>query len=123
MWTITHNANPAAPSVTASGSRYTDYYARNAPPPADNKARIHVQLPADAVLWLNGRRMHRTGAERDYISPELTAGETYVYQVKARWAQDGAAKEETIEVKVRANKTTTIRFDTSALALRVTSSP
>jgi hypothetical protein len=53
--------------------------------------------------------------------PELTAGETYVYQVKARWVQDGAAKEETIEVKVRANKTTTVRFDTTSLALRVTS--
>jgi uncharacterized protein (TIGR03000 family) len=117
------NTKPAAPSATASasGSRYRDYYARNAPSPADNKARLHVQLPADAMLWLNDRQMHRLGAERDFISPELTAGETYVYQVKARWVQDGRSKEETIEVKVRANKTTTVRFDTSALALRVTS--
>jgi uncharacterized protein (TIGR03000 family) len=116
----TRNANPATPSATpsVSRSRYTDYYARNAKPAADNKARLHIQLPADAVLWLNGQRMRRTGAERDFISPELTAGETYVYQVKARWVQDGHAKEETIEAKVRANKTTTVRFDTSSLALR-----
>jgi uncharacterized protein (TIGR03000 family) len=66
--------------------------------------------------------MRRTGAERDFISPELTAGETYAYQVKARWVEDGRTKEETIEAKVHVNQTTTIRFDTSSLALRVTSS-
>src|SRR5262249_53231424 len=135
----TRNTSPAAPSATASKvsrSRYADYYARNAAPasssviqtrslyhappsPAvDNKARLHVKLPADAVLWLNGQLMRRTGAERDFISPELKEGETYAYEVKARWVQDGLPKEETIEAKVHANKTTTIRFGTSSLAQR-----
>src|SRR5262249_39259423 len=122
----TRNTSPAAPSVAASKvsrSRYVDYYARKTAPAAssvvqtqslshapqspalDNKARLHVQLPADAVLWLNGQRMRRTGAERDFVSPELAEGETYAYEVKARWLQDGRPKEETIEAKVHANKT------------------
>jgi uncharacterized protein (TIGR03000 family) len=75
---------------------------------------VNVRLPADAVLWLNGQRMRGTGAERDFISPELTEGETYAYQVKARWLQDGRPKEETIEAKVHTNKTMTIRFGTSS---------
>jgi uncharacterized protein (TIGR03000 family) len=116
----TRNANPVAPTATASNivpTRYVDYYARNTGP-ADHKARLHVILPADAVLWLNGQRMHRTGAERDFLTPPLQEGETYAYQVTARWTQDGRPLEETIDVKVRANKTTTVRLGTSSLAKR-----
>jgi uncharacterized protein YceK len=38
--------------------------------------------------------------------------------VQARWTQEGRPREETIEVKVRANKTATVSFDTSPLAKR-----
>lgn len=115
------NANPASPSVIASSAsptRYVDYYARTADSAADNKARLRVSLPADAVLWLNDQRMDRTGSERDFITPHLQKGETYAYQVKARWTQDGKSQEETIEVKVRANKTTAVSLGTSSLAKR-----
>jgi uncharacterized protein (TIGR03000 family) len=77
---------------------------------------LHVRLPADAELWLNGQRMKGTGPERDFITPPLKEGETYAYQVKARWTQDGQPSEEAIEVKVRANKATTVRLGTSTLA-------
>ncbi len=66
-----------ASSAAGSGSRYLDYYAGNSAPRTsfrvtsqrvattsaaqgkDNKARLRVWLPADAVLWLNGQRMRR----------------------------------------------------------------
>jgi uncharacterized protein (TIGR03000 family) len=115
------NAHPAAPSTIVSNpsaTRYVDYYARNAGRTAENKALLHVSLPADAELWLNGKRMSRTGPERDFITPQLQEGETYAYQVKARWTQDGRSQEETIEVKVRANKTTNVRLGEASLAKR-----
>jgi uncharacterized protein (TIGR03000 family) len=77
-----------------------------------------VALPADAELWLNGQRTQRNGAERDFITPPLQTGQTCAYQVKARWTQDGQPVEETIEVKVRANKTTTVQLGTASLAKR-----
>jgi uncharacterized protein (TIGR03000 family) len=115
------NANSVPSTATASNtsaSCYVDYYARNARPAAENKALLRVSLPADAELWLNGKRMTRTGPEREFITPQLQEGETYAYQVKARWTQHGKPLEETIEVKVRANKTTNITLGTSALAKR-----
>jgi uncharacterized protein (TIGR03000 family) len=114
------NSTPTAPAIASgiSQTRYVDYYARNADPSADNKARLHVTLPANAELWFNGQRMKCTGPERDFISPQLKEGETYAYQVKARWRQDGQSIQETIEVKVRANKATTVRLGTSTLANR-----
>lgn len=115
------NTKPATLSATVSSSsarRYVDYYTRRAAPSDENRAHLHVNLPADAELWLNGQRMHRTGAEREFITPQLQEGETYAYQIKARWTQEGQPQEETLEVKVRANKTTNIRLGTSSLAKR-----
>jgi heterogeneous nuclear ribonucleoprotein F/H len=114
-------ANQAVPSTAfagASSSRYVDYYTRNVGPAEGDKARLHVALPADAELWLNGQRMQRKGAERDYITPPLQTGLTYAYQVRARWTQDGQPVEEAIEVKVRANKTTIVSLGTASLAKR-----
>jgi uncharacterized protein (TIGR03000 family) len=115
------HAGPAMPSATTSATsqtRYVDYYARNAPPVSENKALLHVSLPADAELWLNGKRMSRTGAERDFVTPKLQEGETYAYEIKAHWTKDGRPQEETIEVKVHANKTTNVRVGESSLAKR-----
>jgi uncharacterized protein (TIGR03000 family) len=115
------NPNPSAPSALVAGTsqtRYVDYYARNTVPGEDDKARLHVALPTDAELWLNGERMQRTGAERDFITPQLQKGQTYAYQLKARWTQDGRPVEETIDVKVCANKTTNVRLGTSSPAKR-----
>jgi uncharacterized protein (TIGR03000 family) len=115
------NTSQTTQSVTVSNTaptRYADYYARNATPAANNKARLHVTLPADAELWLNGKRTHRNGVERDFITPQLKQGQTYAYQVKARWTQDGKPLEETVEVKVRANKTTNVTLGSSSLAQR-----
>ncbi len=102
------------PKAVNARPRYVDYYARN----AYNKARLHVRLPANAELWLNGQRMKGTGPEREFITPPLKEGQSYSYRVKARWTRDGQPSEETIEVKVRANKATSVRLGTSKLATR-----
>jgi uncharacterized protein (TIGR03000 family) len=77
----------------------------------DNKAHVHVLLPANAVLWFEGEATSQTGAERDFISPELPQDKTYTYEIKARWMQGGQAVERTLQVKVRRNKTTLADFN------------
>jgi uncharacterized protein (TIGR03000 family) len=123
------NDGPTKPVAASGGSRsrFIDYYTRNttaATPPlttsqalyppaargADNRARLHVRVPDDAQLWLNGQPTTSRGAERDFLSPELDAEGTYLYQVKARWVQGGRAVERVAQVKVRPNETTTIHF-------------
>ncbi len=82
---------------------------------ADNKAHVHVRLPADAELWVNGQLVTPTGAERDFVSPELTAGKTYTYQITARWLRDGRAVEQTQQVPVSPNKTADVVFGSPPL--------
>ncbi len=76
----------------------------------ENTARVRVLLPANAQLWLGDELMTPTGAERNFVTPELTPGKTYSYQVKARWIQNGRPVEQSAKVKVYANKTTTVEF-------------
>jgi uncharacterized protein (TIGR03000 family) len=97
------NIVPVSPDVTTTRSAY---YA----PEADNKARIHVRIPADATLWIDGDPTQQTGAERDFVTPPLTPGSTFTYTMKARWMQGNDPVERTIKVDVRANATSQADF-------------
>jgi len=81
------------------------------PPAPDNKAHIHVILPADAALWFEGAATTKTGLERDFVSPELDQDRTYTYELKARWMQGGVPVEKVLQVKVRRNTTSIADFN------------
>jgi uncharacterized protein (TIGR03000 family) len=68
------------------------------------------------LLWFEGRATTRTGAERDFVSPELTPGTSYTWEVKARWVQDGRDVEQTRQVVVRPNETVTVEFGAAPAA-------
>jgi uncharacterized protein (TIGR03000 family) len=50
-------------------------------------AVVTVLVPADAEVFFDGERMTETGTERRFVTPPLTVGENYSYQVRARWQQ------------------------------------
>ena len=83
------------------------------PQPAmpNNKALIHVTVPADAQVWFEGQATTRTGTERDYYSPELPSDNPYAYNIKARWMQSGQPIERTLTVKVQRNKRAVADFN------------
>jgi uncharacterized protein (TIGR03000 family) len=76
--------------------------------PEDNAAHLQVRVPAGADLWFEGVRMPQTGEMREFTSPELTPGKGYVYDVRARWTEDGRVVDRTRTVRVRANKWTEV---------------
>jgi len=98
---------PPDVTVTRSG-----YYS---PPtttvaPSDNRARIHVRLPADATLWIDDEATQQAGGERDFLTPALQPGTTYQYTLKVRWMQGADPVERTMKVDVRANETSQADF-------------
>lgn len=55
-----------------------------------NKALIIVRVPtADALIKIDRFVSLQSGQERHFITPQLTAGFTYSYEVTAAWKQDG----------------------------------
>jgi len=81
----------------------------------DNKARIQVTIPADAMVWVEGEATTQTGAQRTFTSPELPSDKIYTYEIKARWMQGGQPVERTLQVKVQRNKIATADFNAPPL--------
>ena len=73
------------------------------PNAADNQAHLRLSVPANAMIWFNGARTSQTGTERDFVSPVLTPGKEYTYEVRVRWQENGQVKERTRTLNVHAN--------------------
>ncbi len=76
-------------------------------PPA-NQALLVVRLPAGATLTVDSSPTRQTGPERTFLSPPLTPGKTYSYELKATWEEGGKVKSVTREATVYAGKRTVI---------------
>ncbi len=79
-------------------------------PPKDAMAHLSVIVSEDAELWFNGSKTTQTGAQREFVSPELSPGKKYSYEIKVRWMLDGTMVEEVRTVHVQANTWQTIDF-------------
>jgi uncharacterized protein (TIGR03000 family) len=79
-------------------------------PPDDNLAHLLVVVPENAELWFNDTKTSQTGAQREFVSPALTPGKSYTYEIKARWTEDGKPVEQTRSVHVQANAWQVIDF-------------
>lgn len=52
-------------------------------------ATIHVTLPADATLTINGDKTNATSSDRWFVTPELIPGKRYACVLKAEYMRDG----------------------------------
>jgi uncharacterized protein (TIGR03000 family) len=77
-------------------------------------ATVVIKLPADAKLYFDDRPTKQVGAERTYVTPELTPGKEYAYQVKIEYTQDGRIMTQTKSVSVRAGQTSRVEFGEAA---------
>ncbi len=60
---------------------------------------VWVKVPtADAEVWVNGVKTKTTGSDREFVTPKLTPGKKYKYQVKVLWQENGKeqSREETV---------------------------
>lgn len=106
---------------------YSDYYGYNPsatdyqafyPPtgdtaaaaPTDNRVLMNIRVQPNAQLWIMGNPTSQTGGFRQFISPPLTPGSDYTYQLRARWMENGQAVEQTQDVTVRAGSQVNVDF-------------
>lgn len=81
-------------------------------PPADrqDRATVEMHVPADAAVWVDGYGVKQTGAVRTLSTPPLRPGETFAYDVRARWTENGAPVEQTQTVVVKAGERSRVAF-------------
>jgi uncharacterized protein (TIGR03000 family) len=81
---------------------------------ADNLGYVRMEVPADAEIWIDGVKTSQTGPVRTFVSQPLDPGQKCVYQVRARWTENGRTVEQTRQVNVRANARTNVDFNRPA---------
>jgi uncharacterized protein (TIGR03000 family) len=94
---------------TAPLTGYQTYDSRE-PVTAADTATITVQVPVDAEVWFDDTKMSMTGARREFVTPQLTPGQTYSYKVRARWTQGGRVFDESHPISFHAGQAILVNF-------------
>jgi len=76
----------------------------------DNRARVLVQLPTDAKLFIDGQLMSSTSERRTFQTPDLIPGQTYFYDLKAEVVRDGRTVVESQRVTLRPGQVVSAAF-------------
>jgi uncharacterized protein (TIGR03000 family) len=82
---------------------------------------LAVSVPDDAKIYVNGTATSSTGADRQYVSRDLTNGYNYSYEVRAEVVRDGKTVEQVKTVNLRAGETAQVAFDFPAADAAATS--
>jgi uncharacterized protein (TIGR03000 family) len=98
------------------GSNYSNV--RRSSAGAETVASISVSVPADAEIWFDDAKTTQSGALRQFVSPPLTAGATYFYELKARWTEDGKAVTRSRRIAAHAGEVIDVSFRSIAVASR-----
>jgi uncharacterized protein (TIGR03000 family) len=80
----------------------------------NSAALINVSVPADAVISFEGRETTQTGDFRQFISPALTSGQEFTYDIEVRWNRDGTEVTRNRHITVHAGDIINLVFRSSA---------
>jgi uncharacterized protein (TIGR03000 family) len=103
-----YGSAPDYGTYSQPSSNYT--YGAQATPATDNTAVITVVVPADAQVWFGNSATSQTGTVRNFQSPPLNPGRRYVYEVRAKWREDGQEVTKARQVDVWAGARVTVDF-------------
>lgn len=78
---VTNPPADLAPPPSKTGSQTNNL--------APNRARLVVEVPEDARLYIDDHLMKSTSTRRVYTTPALQKGETYYYDVRVEVTRDG----------------------------------
>jgi uncharacterized protein (TIGR03000 family) len=71
---------------------------------------IEVRVPAAADIWFDDAKTTQTGAFRRFVSPPLTPGHDYTYEVRATWKEGGSEVTQSRRITAHAGDQVSIAF-------------
>jgi len=81
-----------------------------APNPAEAVGRFQVEVPADATVFIEDKPTTLIGSSRTFLSPPLQPGKTYLYDIRARWQENGQEMEQKQTISLQAGGQVNVRF-------------
>jgi uncharacterized protein (TIGR03000 family) len=110
------NPIPAAPVMTAPAAPVAPAAPTTGGTSSQGPARLTVELPTTAKLFVDGAEVAGTGTTRQFHTPELAAGGSFFYDLRAEVEVNGSVQTEEKRVVVRAGETVTASFAKLAAA-------
>jgi uncharacterized protein (TIGR03000 family) len=115
--------NPPATNVPSTTVPSTTVpYKETTPAPREkmsgayDRARILVQVPDDAKLYIDGNLMRTGSANRVFQTPVLQQGKTYYYDLRVEVVRDGQTVVQEKQVLLRPGQEVAATFDLTAPA-------
>jgi uncharacterized protein (TIGR03000 family) len=84
--------------------------ATNPAPTGPAPVHIEVRVPADASIWFDDAGTTQTGTVRQFVSPPVSPGHDYTYEVRARWKEGEHEIVESRRITVHAGEQVRIAF-------------
>lgn len=109
------SVTPVVPTVTIDHS--TEYRATQAKPEAA-PARLTIELPASAKLYVDGRLVRGDSTSRNFHTPDLPPGKAFYYDLKAEVEVNGKMVFEDKRVLVKAGDVNTESFEKLIAAVK-----
>jgi uncharacterized protein (TIGR03000 family) len=75
-----------------------------------SRAKLVVEVPTDAKLYIDDQLMKTTAARRVFNTPNLEPGQAYYYEVRAEVVRDGKTHSVTKRVIVRSGEEIRAQF-------------
>ncbi len=103
-------------SYPDTGDIYVRYNPKAGPPPGPGPqvgepvARFLIRVPAEATVWIEDKPTSLTGPERQFVSPPLLPGKTYLYDIRARWQENGRDVEQKQTISLQVGSDVKVRF-------------
>src|SRR5690606_7157012 len=71
---------------------------------------LSLEVPPTAEVFVNGLPTQSTGPQRRYVSRNLTPGQSYTYEVQAKWLEAGRPVTQTRLVTLTTGQTADLTF-------------
>lgn len=101
-WGITNYAPVLPPQIPSSLPVAPEQVPAPKKASLSNQAKLIVELPADAKLFIDNQLMKTAAGERVFRTPQLEKGQAYYYIVRAEVVREGKPQSMTKQVIVRA---------------------
>ena len=101
---------PLGPAIRKSKIYYPVPYDVAPWPPSIAPVTIDVVVPEGADMWIDGKKMSQTAAQRKFISPPLQSGRSFSYEFRISYKEEGREQTETRSLDVLAGRQYTVDF-------------
>lgn len=96
--------------ATGSVCAADDSAKRTTPVPGGQRAEIVLNVPLDAVLFIDGQRIVSSGTTRRFVTPPLAPSRRYFYDVKVTWIDGSRARESSRHVSFQAGERVALNY-------------